>query len=89
MVSQEVNDPLLKTVQTACDIDMKIPLLPIIVLFAELVSGQLPGLPNLNPLDLFYKNVPFASRSCLFDNRWKTLNIKINPGSIINIIKNL
>ena len=40
---------------------MKFPLLPIIVLFAELVSGQLPGLPNLNPLDLFYENVPFAS----------------------------
>ena len=43
---------------------MNFPLLPIIVLVslaAERVSCQLPGLPNLNPIDLFYENVPFAS----------------------------
>ena len=40
---------------------MNFPILVVIALLAECAVCQLPSLPNLNPLDLFYENVPFAS----------------------------
>ena len=34
---------------------------PLFLLLAKCARCQLPSLPNLNPLDKFYENVPFAS----------------------------